>query len=46
VLIEWRFFVRKFVDIEPGLLELFGNVLRVRLLRHRVYCWLLGLFFD
>jgi len=28
--INWRFFVPKFVDIEPGLLELFENVTGVR----------------
>jgi len=36
--IKWRFFVPKFVDIEPGLLELFENVTGVRFFfRHSVY---------
>jgi len=35
--INWRFFLPKFVDIEPGLLELFENVIGVRFfLRHSV----------
>ena len=35
--INWRFFVPKFADIEPGLLELFENVTGVRFFLDTVY---------
>jgi len=34
-LTTWRFCVPKFADIEPGLLELFGNVAQVRFIETR-----------